>query len=139
MSESNIHKLLVGQIYEFILKRYGMPEKLEIDSDFGSTKGTVTRINGHVPDIYAETKLINGTKIIGEAKTSLDIENEHTDKQLKAYMEYCKYEGAQLIIAVPIKNKITIYNKVNKLRKQYDLDMDSIMVLSCLNRYLINE
>lgn len=58
-------------------------------------------INGYRPDIYVSS-LPPIFNIIGEAKTSWDLEREHSMEQLTAFLSYCNItKDTMLILAVP--------------------------------------
>lgn len=55
-------------------------------------------INGYIPDMYIKAS----RRVLGEAKTRLDIETNHSRAQYKAYLNHLKqYENSIMVIAVP--------------------------------------
>jgi hypothetical protein len=54
------------------------------------------------PDLYARENLVNHL-VIGEAKTALDLENSHTEKQLIEYFSHLsEQKSSEFIMAVPL-------------------------------------
>ena len=54
-----------------------------------------------MPDVYAKC-LSDHTEVLGEAKTATDLETQHSQEQLLAFLRYCANTGkASLILAVP--------------------------------------
>ena len=103
MPESASHKRLVDALIEWIRTEYDDNKSLFIWTDSlqdGTSKAPI-RIEGFIPDVYAKF-LSQPRQIIGEAKTSRDLDTKHTEKQLTAFISYCsKNNGAFLVLAVP--------------------------------------
>lgn len=101
MRESRIHLKLVEFIKKWIEAEYSdkRVEIIGIDSLIGKNQEP-PKINGYIPDIFA-TCIDTGLHIIGEAETEKGLDLSHTEKQLKAFIDYCLHNNAHLILGVP--------------------------------------
>ena len=74
--------------------------------------------DGFRPDVFYEYQEV---LIIGEAKTSEDIDTPHSREQYESYIKRCsRFNGkAYLMLAVPWTEHARINNIVNKIRKKY--------------------
>ncbi|MGA2545395.1 MAG: hypothetical protein ABSF43_02515 [Rectinemataceae bacterium] len=103
MAESNIHIKLVSALVSWIATKYFQGERgsLLIDSSESPAIAKPSGINGYVPDVIGHG-LSDGLVVIGEAKTSGDLENLHTQEQLKAFLQYCAARPSSIfVLAVP--------------------------------------
>lgn len=57
-------------------------------------------LGGYVPDVLA-VDVPTTTRLIGEAKTAIDLEAPHTVLQLKAFLEHLRLLGGVFVLAVP--------------------------------------
>ncbi|WP_434510492.1 hypothetical protein [Desulfitobacterium sp. AusDCA] len=71
---------------------------------------------GYRPDLYF---CFNKILIVGEAKTSKDVERTHSKAQYLSYLKKCSiFEGkAYLLLAVPWIEKITATNLLIQMKK----------------------
>lgn len=119
MSESAKHQQLVRMIVEQIQDMVGNEFTAFICSDLGhgAIMPPVTN-EGYRPDAYYQYKKV---LIVGEAKTSEDIERKHSIMQYESYLRKCAlFPGdATLIVAVPWLDHARINNILIKLRKKY--------------------
>ena len=99
MPESDEHRELVHGALKAIRQRF--PE-MELISDLQTTPGASvpSLINGFRPDLYGHDR--SGTspfvRLVAEAKTDSDLDNNHTDKQLSAFINYLERKGQGLFI-----------------------------------------
>jgi hypothetical protein len=62
------------------------------------------RIGGYTPDLFCQPCGRYET-LIGEAKTAHDLERNHTEQQLDAFLRYCAlFEFSLMVMAVPWDN-----------------------------------
>lgn len=119
MSESMQHQNLVSLIIENIEKIVGKDKSCFIESDIadGRPLPQLTQ-EGFRPDV---TFQYDNQLIIGEAKSSNDVDTEHSKLQYESYIRKCSlFQGsALLIIAVPWTEYATVYNIINRIRKRY--------------------
>lgn len=119
MSESLQHQQLVKQIIDEAINIVGIKNKSLIESDAvdGFSLPPLTS-EGFRPDVYY---CYENMLIIGEAKTSSDIEQLHSREQYKSYIRKCSlYPGeAILIVAVPWTDHATMHNILIKIRKKH--------------------
>lgn len=119
MSESLQHRQLVKLILKETLSIVGQDNKALIASDaFDELALPPLTSEGFRPDVYY---CFNDILIIGEAKTSDDVERLHSRAQYESYINKCSlFQGkATFIIAVPWMEHATINNIVKKIAKQY--------------------
>ena len=119
MSESAQHQQLVRIIIDDIIKEVGLENTALIATDAvdGFALPPLTS-EGFRPDVYY---LLNNRLIIGEAKTSDDIDRLHSRSQYESYIKKCSlFQGnATFILAVPWMDHATANNIVRKISKQY--------------------
>ena len=119
MSESAQHQQLVRIIIDDIINEVGSGNTALIATDAvdGFALPPLTS-EGFRPDVYY---LLNNRLIIGEAKTSDDIDRLHSRSQYESYIKKCSlFQGnATFILAVPWMDHATANNIVRKISKQY--------------------
>ena len=119
MSEYAQHQQLVRIIIDDIIKEVGLENTALIATDAvdGFALPPLTS-EGFRPDVYY---LLNDRLIIGEAKTSDDIDRLHSKGQYESYIKKCSlFQGdATFILAVPWMDHATANNIVRKISKQY--------------------
>lgn len=119
MGESIQHQKLVKLIIENIEEMVGKDQSCFIESDLadGRPLPQLTQ-EGFRPDVIFQ---YNDQLIIGEAKTSNDVDTAHSKLQYESYIRKCSlFQGsACLIIAVYWTEYATVYNIINKIRKRY--------------------
>lgn len=122
MSESLQHQQLVKQIIDATINIVGKENESLIATDAidGFALPPLTN-EGFRPDVYYCYRNI---LIIGEAKTSSDIERLHSRKQYESYIRKCSlHKGeAVFIVAVPWMDHAAIHNILAKIRKKYPGD-----------------
>lgn len=119
MSESAQHQQLVRIIIDDIINEIGSTTTALLMSDavddFALPPLTA---EGFRPDVYY---LYDNRLIIGEAKTSKDIDRLHSRSQYESYIKKCSlFQGiATFILAVPWMDHATAHNIVRKISKHY--------------------
>ena len=96
-----------------------------IDDDPRNPLGSsIPAIRGSIPDLYGHS-FKHGIQVIGEAKTSNDIINKHTEKQLRAYLEHLNVYNKKgyLIVAVPLSDKEEMINLVRKIVREVNINI----------------
>ena len=106
MSESQKHFELVNQLKDYVISNF-LIEKAMLKVDIIG-EGTKKLPTGYKPDLFYE---YNSLTIIGEAKTSFDIDKQHSIEQYKSYMKYCKLHGDNSIFIVNVPWTDTLYIK----------------------------
>lgn len=119
MSESLQHQQLVKKIIDETINLVGEENKSLIAADVvdGFSLPPLTS-EGFRPDVYY---CYQDILIIGEAKTSSDIERMHSKEQYESYIRKCYlHQGnAIFIVAVPWMDHATIHNILVKIKKKY--------------------
>ncbi len=136
MPESEEHSNLVAILYDYIADTFcgGRGERVLTDS---VGKASITRpppIEGYVPDAYV---MLNeqGRVVIGEAKSMRDLENSHTEAQVRAFLRRCrKEEGSVFILAVPWPIERLARALLTDFRVKEGLPQVEIVVLSEMNQ-----
>lgn len=100
MPESKLHRLLVQSLVASVEGRQ-KDWFLFVDGDHSRSHGCPPQLEAVRPDLYARA---NETRhvVIGEAKTTFDIETAHTALQLDTYFRHLSLErSGELLLAVP--------------------------------------
>ena len=96
-----------------------------IDDDPRNPLGSsVPAIRGSIPDLFGHS-FKHGIQVIGEAKTSNDIINKHTEKQLRAYLEHLNVYNKKgyLIVAVALRDRDEMINLVRKIVREVNINI----------------
>jgi hypothetical protein len=119
MSESAQHLQLVRLIISEVISTVGIDRRCFVCSDVadGFSLPPLTE-EGFRPDVFYQDSNI---LIIGEAKTSDDIDRLHSKQQYRSYLRKCSlFSGtAILVIAVPWMDHAAIHNIICKASKEY--------------------
>ena len=111
MTESQKHRELIDTIVGYVQYRFPFIENGECFID-GIGERPPSMPDGSIPDFYCES---NGYIIIGEAKTTCDIDNAHSEKQLLAYLQrsYASESNDDLnrLIVYAVPNEYIRYTK----------------------------
>ncbi|MBI5119303.1 hypothetical protein HZA56_22775 [Candidatus Poribacteria bacterium] len=84
-----------------------------------------------IPDVYAP--LHAGGIVIGEAKTSADLENRHTEGQFRTYLKFCKLNPQSfLVVAVPWPVEALAKDRLKYIKKKENLEDVKTIVLEKL-------
>jgi len=103
MGESKTHALLRGAIVRWLEEQFGQSEAAAalIDDPDSFPSCFPPSIEGFTPDVFFR-QTIRGISIIGEAKTSRDLETKHSREQFAGYFKYLSsHPGSILVVAVP--------------------------------------
>ena len=119
MSESLQHQQLIKLIIDTAISIVGKDNAALIATDAvdGYALPPLTS-EGFRPDVhYCYRNIL----IIGEAKTSADIDRLHSRSQYESYIKKCSlFQGAAtFILATPWMDHATAHNIIRKIRKQY--------------------
>lgn len=132
MGESKEHSILVNAIEVWIEKNKCNKDNicLLIDSGLTPAAKRPKSINGHVPDIFAENLKQEKWIIIGEAKTSRDLVTKRSEKQIKAFIEYCAlFKKTLFILAVPWDTTRYAKSLLKEYKKELCLErIESIVI-----------
>lgn len=119
MSESAQHQQLVNKIITEVMKIIGNDNRCFICSDAvdGFALSPLTA-EGYRPDVFYQN---NDLLIIGEAKTSDDVERLHSKQQYESYVRKCSLFTGQaiFILAVPWMDHAAAHNILGKIQKKY--------------------
>jgi len=128
--ESSSHIRLVSELRRWIAVSHFNGELAYVLSDTAGMSSTCRTpcIRGYVPDAYART-IVDDRIIVGEAKTSGDLENRHSIAQIETFFSYCNDVNGILIIAVPWHRVAFEKNFLSQLsrRKGYDTSCCAVL------------
>ena len=120
MAESSTHTNLVQLIVTYIRREHKQVTALGIIDDLPDLLHAEkpNRVGGFVPDVYAFDAPLT-TVIIGEAKTTADLETDHSKRQLCAFLTHLSHQEAGiLILAVPWQAKRRAQAIIEMLRAE---------------------
>ena len=118
MSESKQHislvRILEHRAKELIPKEHW---QLILTDNPESKEAPPSTIEGYRPDLFF---CFNKILIIGEAKTSKDVDKPHSQAQYLSYLKKCNiFEGkAYLLLAVPWTEKVAAINLLTHIKKR---------------------
>jgi hypothetical protein len=111
LSESSKHIALVQAIKRWIETQTDFPKQMAIliASPNSPPDHQPPSVGGRIPDVFAQSSELNRV-IIGEAKTTADIETQRSRNQFTDYLRFLgTQEQAMLVVAVP-------WDRVNQAR-----------------------
>ena len=115
MAESTDHITLVNNIQDWFKEKFKASEWL-VYIDSSGDYGRKIKISCYVPDFYAKN-LKNNDIIVGEAKTSGDLETVRSKKQIQNFINYCIDKNAFFVLAVPWHATVTAKRIVELMSK----------------------
>jgi hypothetical protein len=133
MAEGVLHRELVTKLKRIVLNRRSGNWLILVDAlNRLTSDGCPPQLANVRPDLYAREKT-TGHLIIGEAKISDDIENEHTDSQLKIYFEHLREQSAgQLIFVVPFLDGGAAHRICRKVKKISNCMSVPFEIIGCM-------
>jgi hypothetical protein len=100
MSDSAQHLALVNSILALVKKDFPLT-KFVVLSDLPGSLDKPPRINGFVPDVFAEDAPRTAV-VIGEAKTVQDLQTNHSRLQIAAFLRFlAAQQNGVFVLAVP--------------------------------------
>jgi len=133
MAESLLHMDLVRTIVNYIATITPSFSAQLLDADLPEYGRTPRVIHGYYPDVrYMDREVM----VIGEAKTQYDIDNEHTESQLEAYIEEINTYQYQkhIVYCVPFLSFIKVKNKIKRLKQHKSLTEIHFHIIDNFNR-----
>lgn len=134
MPESRTHMDYVNRIVSYIENSFFKIDisLLAIDSPESEYKPSQV-VGLAVPDVCYTTRELS---IIGEAKTEHDISNNHTRKQINAYIDYLKLRPREkhLILCSSMYSFPTLKNYCIRYKRSNDINDVIIHVIDDLDR-----
>ena len=131
MAESSKHLDLVQRILAYIRKNYSGVRQVAILHDLPGLVGCdkPPQIGAFRPDVYAIDAPITRT-IVGEAKTGLDLEANHSKDQFTAFFRYLRLQRKPtLIVSVPWQAKVTAQLILQSLRNRTEANIVKVVVI----------
>jgi hypothetical protein len=100
MSDSAQHLALVNSILALVRRDFS-PRKFVVLSDLPGSLDKPPRINGFVPDVFAEDAPRTAV-VVGEAKTIQDLQTAHSRLQIAAFLRFlAAQQNGIFVLAVP--------------------------------------
>jgi hypothetical protein len=133
VSESIQHSQLVERLLQWTNDHYptweGMPVVITADHTARYDGRRPRRIGEAIPDIYA-TSLPVAFCLIGEAKTTFDLETTHSQNQILCFLEYLRYqEHPFFVLATPWNLINTARNLVRVLVRRVEAQSVNLVFL----------
>lgn len=135
MSESITHRDLVQQLYRWVSARYlnGGSANVLVDDGDPVTGARPPNIGGAVPDVFAKTDRGDGV-IIGEAKTSRDLETPRSVRQIELFYRFCaQRQGSVLVLAVPWTHENAAGRLLRTVRRKLAFEFAQVHVMRQLS------
>ena len=135
MSESETHIRLVKELRNWIVDSLleGDAGYIYVDLPNGNPQTKPQKIGNYRPDVCVPNAPGN-IFIIGEAKTTRDLERKHSIEQFRTYLVYCaEHVNSILVLAVPWHQARLAGNIINTLKKQIGADKVKTKVLERLS------
>ena len=132
MSESDHHRNLVKALGDDIAydSHWAMPPIVYFDLRDGVSGQPPPAIGPNRPDTFARD-ISTGRTIIGEAKTTDDIDNQHTCDQLVSYFNYLRTQpDGELWMGVPWTSAGTALRVSKLVRRQTQSEAIPICVVA---------
>lgn len=133
MAESQLHMDLVRKIALYVKQLIPDFSASLLDAELPEYGRTPQCLYGYYPDIrYRDNNVI----IIGEAKTQNDIDNDHTEAQLNAYIDELQTYNLQrhIIFCVPFVSYSQMKNRLRHIKEQRKLKDITFHILDNFNR-----
>lgn len=121
MPESATHAGLVKALITFAERELGTLADLSVRDDaVRPLRGErPPRIYGYVPDVFA-TDVPTTATLIGEAKTRSDLETEHSQRQILAFLRYLSQTpNGVFVLSVPLSAVPTARRLVSRLNAPF--------------------
>jgi hypothetical protein len=133
MPESALHRELVSRLRSAVQVRRSGSWFLFLDANDGIASEGCPPILGSVcPDLYARENPGHHV-VIGEAKTSRDLDNLHTEKQLYEYFLHLSNEpSGELLLAVPLMSVGAAHRLCRAARAQVGCEVVPFEVMGWL-------
>lgn len=118
MGESAKHSYLVKTIYQYVITKVPDGEEMLVLADLPTVVEKPPRNrDGYRPDVeYYHKDLL----IIGDAKTSADLESRHSRKQIESYVTDCRdFKGeSMLVLGVPLADSERACSVIGTVQKR---------------------
>lgn len=118
MGESAKHSYLVNSIYEYVITKVPDDEGVLVLVDLPTSKDKPPRNrDGYCPDVEYYH---HGLLIIGDAKTSADLESQHSRMQIDSYILEChEFEGnSLLVLGVPFADSMRACSVISSAQRR---------------------
>lgn len=131
MPESAEHLSLVDHIIRYIDQEFSGTAGLVVLADLprSSIQEKPPRVGGYAPDVYA-IDVPCTLAIIGEAKTSDDLDCLHSRNQIRAFLEFLRFKKQGiLILAVPWQCVASARSMVKDIKRTLPIEIERISIV----------
>ena len=131
MGESATHIGLLMKLVEYVRTSAEDVQQLALLHDLPGIIGCdkPPKLGSYRPDLYA-TDAPTTMVIVGEAKTSRDLETTHSKEQIRSFLRHlAMYPGSQLILAVPWSSRARAQHLLAVLSKESGLNNVKMVVI----------
>ncbi len=131
MGESGTHAELVTALIAYADAEFGGLANVSVRHDaVRPLRGErPPRVNGYVPDVYA-TDVPTTATLIGEAKTRVDLETDHTRKQIQAFLFYLSQTPNGIFaLSVPLAAAMTARRLLLEMKASFPATQTRTVVL----------
>ena len=119
MPESGLHRFYITKIINYIEDNYCINDSKLIVSDLSNINIRPPKIDCYLPDVFYHS-VDRGLEIVGEAKSCGDISTTRSENQINSFVEYCYFQSAIFIVAVPWDEYATAVGMIKRMCKKYD-------------------
>ena len=135
MSVSLDHELMVLHLIQWLDQngKQFHPQTVSTEcSLYPKCKTAPPIINGHRPDLYVVSKLRKISCLIGEAKTTKDLETYRTEIQLRSFVQHLTELGrGQIVLGVTWNNIANARSILRKIISDENASGVSALVIDC--------
>ena len=138
MSESSEHRGLVVTMAEYLVRQY---PGIIVDKDVQIKPGDPLpqMIGEYRPDIFAYY-MGNDFRVVGEAKTSNDIENSHSQKQFLTFVTHLESKhGGIFLLGVPGEKADRAKTVLRFLSKDMVLKRTSLQIFDGFDYWMLDK
>jgi len=131
VGESATHIGLLMKLVEYVRTSAEDVQQLALLHDLPGIIGCdkPPKLGSYRPDLYA-TDAPTTMVIVGEAKTSRDLETTHSKEQIRSFLRHlAMYPGSQLILAVPWSSRARAQHLLAVLSKESGLNNVKMVVI----------
>ena len=131
MAESAKHIALLTKLLQYVRASASETLHLSVLHDLPGLIGCdkPPKLGAYRPDLYA-TDAPTTRVIVGEAKTTLDLETSHSRQQLLSFLRHLAlYPGSTLVVAVPWAARVRAKELLRKLREETNSQHTHLVVI----------
>jgi hypothetical protein len=122
MAEGPLHRALVQALTDHLRSEFTNECVILSDCKDRLVAGLPPQLGEVRPDFYSR-EYGSAHVVIGEAKIERDLDNTHTEKQVRSYLEHlAEQDSGELVLAVPLLAAGTAHRVCRSVRKELGLE-----------------